>query len=446
MELRRKIYEKLLEWKNVSRGRTALMVDGARRVGKSHIAEAFARREYRSHLMIDFNHPRPGAVEAITQESNDLDFMFAKLAALYDVRLHRRESLVVFDEVQLCPQARALVKYLVADGRYDYLETGSLISLKANIADIVLPSEEEHLEMFPLDFEEFLRALGNETAWETMRAAFETGKPLGQALNRQYMNLFRQYMLVGGMPTAVLAYVQEKDFAAADRAKRAILALYRNDIARYAKGYETRVRQVFDEIPGQLSKKEKKYKLSSISKSARMREYEDAFVWLNDAMITNPCFNSTDPNAGLALNLDVTTHKLYMGDTGLLVTLAFWNDGYSGNDLYKAVLADRLDVNEGMLTENAVAQAFRAHGRRLFFYSRGGERSGDRMEIDFLIRRGKKICPVEVKSSAFKHHSSLDKFMKKFSGRLGESFILYPGDIMRREGVLHLPLYMAPLL
>ena len=177
-----------------------------------------------------------------------------------------------------------------------------------------------------------------------------------------------------------------------------------------------------------------------------MRDYEDAFVWLNDAMVTNPCFNSTDPSAGLALNLDVTTHKLYMGDTGLLVTLAFWNDGYSGNDLYKAILADRLDVNEGMLTENAVAQAFRARGRRLFFYSRGGERSGDRMEIDFLIRRGNKICPVEVKSAAFKHHSSLDKFMKKFSGRLGEPFILYPGDVMRREGVTHLPLYMAPLL
>ena len=322
MELKRKLYDRLVEWKNTSQGRTALMVDGARRVGKSYLAEAFAKREYRSYLLIDFNRPRPGAVQAIVDESNDLDFMFAKLSALYDVRLYQRESLVIFDEVQLCPRARALIKYLVADGRYDYLETGSLISLKANVQDIVIPSEEEHVEMFPLDFEEFLWAIGNETAYGFMRTALETMKPLGQALNGKFMNLFRQYMLVGGMPAAVLAYVAEKNFAAADKVKRAILTLYRNDIAKYAKGYEVRVRQVFDEIPGQLSKKEKKYQLSSISKAARMREYEDAFVWLNDAMITNPCFNSTDPNVGLSLNLDVTTHKLYMGDTGLLVTHA----------------------------------------------------------------------------------------------------------------------------
>lgn len=446
MELKRKLYDRLVEWKNTSRGRTALMVDGARRVGKSYIAEAFAKREYRSYLLIDFNRPRPGAIQAIVDESNDLDFMFAKLSALYDVRLYQRESLVIFDEVQLCPRARALIKYLVADGRYDYLETGSLISLKANVQDIVIPSEEEHVEMFPLDFEEFLWAIGNETAYGVMRTAFETMKPLGQALNGKFMNLFRQYMLVGGMPAAVLAYVAEKSFAAADKVKRAILTLYRNDIAKYAKGYEVRVRQVFDEIPGQLSKKEKKYQLSSISKAARMREYEDAFVWLNDAMITNPCFNSTDPNVGLSLNLDVTTHKLYMGDTGLLVTHAFWNDKFSDNTLYKAILAGRLNVNEGMLAENIVAQSLRANGRRLFFYSCGGKTSGDRMEIDFLIRRDKKICPVEVKSSTFKRHTSLDKFMKKFSRRIGESFILYQGDVMRREGVIHLPLYMAGLL
>ena len=422
------------------------MVDGARRVGKSYIAELFAKHEYRSYLMIDFNRPRPGAVQAITEESNDLDFMFAKLAVLYDVKLYPRESLVIFDEVQLCPQARALIKYLVADGRYDYLETGSLISLRSNVQNIVIPSEEEHLEMHPLDFEEFLWAVGNETAYEFMRTAYESMKPLGQVLNRKFFNLFRQYMLVGGMPTSVLAYIEEKDFSAADKVKRGILTLYRNDIAKYAKGYETRVRQIFDEIPGQLSKKEKKYRLSAISKSARMREYEDAFVWLNDAMITNPCFNSTDPNVGLSLNLDVTTHKLYMGDTGLLVTHAFWNDGYSENVLYKAILSDRLNVNEGMLTENIVAQLFRSNGRKLFFYSCGGERSGDRMEVDFLIRRGKKICPVEVKSSVFKRHSSLDKFMRKYSGRLGDAFILYSGDVMRRDGVVHLPLYMASFL
>ena len=446
MEFKRKIYEKLLEWKRSSAGRSALMVDGARRVGKSFIVEAFARREYRSFLLIDFNRPRPGVVEAITEESNDLDFMFAKLSALYDVKLHRRESLVIFDEVQLCPRARALVKYLVADGRYDYVETGSLISLKANVEGIVVPSEEEHLEMFPMDFEEFLWALGNDTAYGFMRAAFETGKPIGQALNRKFMNLFRQYILVGGMPAAVASYVERHDFAEADKVKRGILTLYRNDIAKYARGYEMRVKQIFDEIPGQLSRKEKKFRLSSISKSARTREYEDAFVWLNDAMITNPCFNSTDPNVGLAMNLDTTTHKLYMGDTGLLVTHSFWSDGYAENTLYKAILADRLSVNEGMLAENVVAQTFRAQGRKLFFHSRNGDEADDRMEIDFLIRRDRKICPVEVKSSMFKRHSSLDKFMRKFRGRIGRPFILYQGDFMERDGVLHLPLYMASFL
>ncbi len=446
MELKRKIYGKLVDWKRTSSGRTALMVDGARRVGKSFIVEAFAKREYRSYLLIDFNRPRPGAVEAITEESNDLDFMFAKLAAIYDVQLHRRESLVIFDEVQLCPKARALVKYLVADGRYDYVETGSLISLKANVEGIVIPSEEEHLEMFPLDFEEFLWALGNDTAYAFMKSAFESGRPVGQALNRKFMNLFRQYMLVGGMPAAVLAYTERRDFAEADKVKRGILTLYRNDIAKFARGYEMRVKQIFDEIPGQLARKEKKFRLSSISKSARSREYEDAFVWLNDAMITNPCFNSTDPNVGLSMNLDTTTHKLYMGDTGLLVTHSFWSDGYTDNTLYKAILADRLSVNEGMLTENVVAQIFRASGRKLFFHSRTGDICDDRMEIDFLIRRDRKICPVEVKSSSFKRHSSLDKFMRKFKGRIGEPVILYQGDIMNRDGVLHLPLYLAIFL
>ena len=446
MHFKRKIYDTLKTWKAESCGKTAAMIDGARRVGKSFIVEEFAKNEYRSYLLIDFNRPRPGAIETLIEESNDLDYMFAKLAAIYDVTLHKRESVIIFDEVQLCPRARALIKYLVADGRYDYIETGSLISLKSNIADIVIPSEEEHFEMFPLDFEEFLWAIGNDTAYAAMRAAYESLRPLGQALNRKFMNLFRQYLLVGGMPAAVQAYVTENSFAAADKIKRNILTLYRNDIAKHAKGYEVRVRQIFDEIPAQLSKKEKKYRLSSISKSARAREYEDAFVWLNEAMITNPCFNSTDPNVGLGLNMDVTTHKLYMEDTGLLVTHAFWNETFTGNLLYKAILADKIDVNDGMLTENVVAQIFRAKGKKLFFYSRYAEESAKRIEIDFLIRKDKKISPVEVKSSAFKRHSSLDKFIKKFSNRLATPYLLYSGDIQNRDGVQHLPLYMANFL
>ena len=446
MHFKRKMYDTLKKWKVESNGKTAAMIDGARRVGKSYIAEEFAKREYKSHLIIDFNRPRPGTIDTLTDDSNDFGVMFAKLAAIYDVTLYRRDSVIIFDEVQLFPPARALIKYLVADGRYDYIETGSLISLKSNVADIVIPSEEEHFEMYPRDFEEFLWAIGNDTAYGTMASAYESLHPLGQALNRKFMNLFRQYLLVGGMPAAVQAYIGENSFAAADKVKRNILTLYRNDIAKYAKGYETRVRQIFDEIPAQLSKKEKKYRLSSISKSARTREYEDAFVWLNEAMITNPCFNSTDPNVGLGLNMDVTTHKLYMGDTGLLVTHAFWNEPFTGNLLYKAILADKIDVNEGMLTENVVAQIFRSRGKKLFFYSRYAEKSEEKMEIDFLIRRDKKISPVEVKSSTFKRHSSLDKFMTKFSSRLSTPYLLYPGDLQFRDGVQHLPLYMANFL
>lgn len=445
--LKRKIYDKLLSWKHNSNGKTALLIDGARRVGKSYIAELFAQQEYKSHIIIDFGNAPKEIIDLFENESSDLDLFFAKLGAYYSTMLQKRNSLLVFDEVQQCPRARQLIKYLVADGRYDYLETGSLIRLKKNTENIIIPSEEEHIEMFPMDFEEFLWAMGDEATVPLIRNCFETKKPLGQALHRKIMNDFRQYMLVGGMPQSVLAYIDGKNFQAADEAKRGILRLYRDDVSKFASGYEEKVYAVFDGIPGQLSRKEKKYRLSSINKNARFRAYEDSFIWLNESMVINTCFNSTDPNVGLALSADNATMKCYMADTGLLVTLAFMDQAFTDNELYKAILFDRLDINEGMIVENIVAQMLRSNGHKLYFYSRNdNEHRENHMEIDFLITREKKISPIEVKSENYRSHSSLDKFRKKFSRKLGASYILYPKDVMMKDEIWHLPLYMAMFL
>ena len=445
--LRRKIYDELVRWKESSNGKTALMIDGARRVGKSFIAEKFAKAEYRSYILIDFGQAPKDVIDLFINDSADLDLFFAKLSAFYATVLHRRESLIIFDEAQQYPRARQLIKYLVADGRYDYLETGSLIRLKKNVQDIIIPSEEDHIEMFPLDFEEFLWAMGDEATYPLIRQCFEAKKPLGAALHRKIMNDFRQYILVGGMPQAVLAYLNGKDFEAADAAKRRILKLYREDVAKFAEGYEDKVFAVFDGIPGQLSRKEKKYRLSSLGKQARFRTYEDSFVWLNEAMVVNTCFNATDPHVGLALSADNATQKCYMADTGLLVTHAFQDGKYTDNELYRAILFDKLDINEGMLMENIVAQMFRLRRPRLYFYSRSDNRHRENnMKIDFLIAEGKKIAPVEVKSSSYRYHSSLDKFRKRFPSVIGNSYILYTKDVMLKDGIIHLPLYMAELL
>lgn len=445
--LKRKIYEKLLEWKEKSEGKTAILIDGARRVGKSYICREFAKREYKSSIIIDFANVPKDISDLFEKESYDLDLFFVKLSAFYGVRLEQRKSLIVFDEVQLFPKARQLIKYLVEDGRYDYIETGSLLSIKRNVQDIVLPSEEVHVNLFPLDFEEFLWAMGEETGMELIHKCFENKIPLGQSLHRKMLNLFRQYMLVGGMPQAVVEYRESKDFARIDEVKKNILTLYRNDIAKFAGNYQNKVLAIFDEIPSQLMKKEKKYVLSAISKNARLREYEDAFMWLEDAMITSTCFNATEPGVGLTMAGDFSTRKSYMADTGLLVTHSFYNGAYLDNDLYKAILFDRLNINEGMLMENVVAQMLRAAGHRLFFYSRNDATNRkNRMEIDFLINSGKKTCPIEVKSSGYRKHSSLDKFRSKFKQNVGQPYILYQKDVMEKEGVWHLPIYMGGLL
>ncbi|MDR2698342.1 MAG: AAA family ATPase [Candidatus Methanoplasma sp.] len=444
MHLRRKAYDALLEWKERSRGRTAILIDGARRVGKSYLAEEFGKKEYRSFITINFAHTTPTIKDIFENDLMDLDLFFSKLSVLNGVVLYKRESLIIFDEVQRFPKARELIKFLVADGRYDFIETGSLISIKHNNQEIVIPSEEEHLYLHPLDFEEFLWALGDETTAPFIRDRFEKLEPLGNAVHRKIMNSFRQYVLVGGLPQVVAAYAESKDFAAADRAKKMILNLYRQDISKFAKGYEMKVTAVFDQIPAQLSKKEKKFNITSLSKDSRTRTYEDSFMWLADGMVINQCFNATDPTVGLSMYLDSSSQKCYMADTGLLVTHALSDNDYTDNYFYRSVLLDKLNINEGMLMENVAAQMLRARGHRLFFYSRSNnaDRAND-IEIDFLIKRSNKICPVEVKSSSYVRHSSLDKFIGKFGGRIGQPYILHTKDLSLRDNMVCIPLYMA---
>jgi predicted AAA+ superfamily ATPase len=447
MILKRKVYNELLEWKNKYNGTRAVLVNGARRVGKSFICEKNKKNEYKSMLSINFTYLPTVVREAFENDKTDLELFFFFFVIHYNVKLYPRESLILFDEVQAFPIARQMIKQLVADGRYDYIETGSLISIKENVDDILIPSEEKEIEMHPLDFEEFLWAMGNDTIIDFLRESFIKLRPLGQAVHRTAMNYFRQYMLVGGMPQSVLAYIKDKNFNLSDEEKRDILRTYRNDIAKYARGYKGKVTAIFYSLPGQLTKKEKKYKLSSVIVNARLRDYENAFMWLSDGMITNPCFNATDPNVGLALSFDHSTHKLYMSDTGLLVTHTFRNKPFRQNEFYRAVLFDKLSINEGMITENIVAQMLRFNNHQLFFYSRQDSKNRkNTMEIDFLIDVENKICPVEVKSSAYKAHSSLDKFKTKFKRSIGNSYVLYPKDIMIKDEVIHLPLYMAMFL
>lgn len=445
--LKRRIYDDLLKWKKTSNGTTALMVEGARRVGKSFLCEHFAKNEYKSHIVIDFGSAPKDILELFLNDSSNLDLFFTKLSAFYSKTLYKRESVIVFDEIQQFPYARQLIKYLVADGRYDFLETGSLIRLKKNVQDIIIPSEEECIEMFPLDFEEFLWALNDNTTIPFIRQCFDTMMPLGQALHKKVMNDFRQYILVGGMPQAVREYLKTKDFEAVDAVKRRILKLYRDDVSKFAAGYEDKVFAVFDGIPGQLAKKEKKYQLSSISKQARFRNYEDSFIWLSEAMVVNTCYNATDPSIGLALSAEHATQKCYMADTGLLVTHVFMDRRYTENELYKAILFGNLSINEGMIMENIAAQMLRRNGHKLYFYSRNDkERRENHMEIDFLITEKKKIAPIEIKSGSYKSHSSLDKYRKKFSSKCANAYILYTKDFMVKDDIVHLPIYMAMFL
>ena len=439
--MKRKIYDELINWKKEECGRTAMLIDGARRVGKSYIAEEFAKNEYKSYILIDFNKAPKDIADLFTNYLNDLDMLFMYLSNFYNVKLYERETIFILDEVQLCPKARAAIKYLVADGRYDYLETGSLMTIKTNVKDILIPSEERHIKMYPLDFEEFLWALDSEALMNQIKNCFENKKSMGQAFHRKAMDYFRQYLIVGGMPQAVVEYVSSNDFDRVDRVKRDILELYRADIIKHAEGYEMKVEQIFDDIPAQLQKHDKKFKLSSLKKEARFRDYEDAMFWLSDAMIVNMCYNSTAPSIGLKLNMDRLTLKCYMADTGLLISHAFDENSIVSEEIYKKLLFDKLEVNKGMIVENIVAQMLIAGGHKLYFYANASRNDvTSRMEIDFLIAKNKignrhNISPIEVKSSK-----------NKFTQQLHVAYVLHASDFKEEDGIIYLPLYMTPLL
>ena len=456
--MKRKIYDKLLEWKRNHKGDTALLIEGARRIGKSYIIEEFARKEYVSYILIDFSKVNPQVMEFFNLYMDDLDMLFMNLELYFRRKLTPRQtkdeearSLIIFDEVQFCPRARAAIKHLVADRRYDYIETGSLISIKKNVKDIMLPSEEHAIEMFPMDFEEFLWAMGDEMLMPYIRMQFDKRLPM-EGFHRRAMDYFRQYLIVGGMPQAVSKYVETLDFEKVDEVKRDILALYRNDIRKYADNQETKVAAIFEEIPGQLQKHEKKFVLSDLQSEARMRDYSQAFFWLSDAKIINCCYSSTDPNIGLKLNEKRTTLKCYMADTGLLVSHAFDERGIVSADLYRKLMFDKLEVNKGMLVENIVAQMLRAAGHKLYFFSNSSRISADdRMEIDFLIAKpvttGRhNISPIEVKSGQRYTLNSLRKCITKYGSQLSTPYVLHDKDVKIDDGIVYLPLYMTPLL
>lgn len=449
--MKRKIYSRLLEWKRKDADKTALLIDGARRTGKSFIVEEFAKNEYESYCLIDFSKPLKRIRELFTLYLDDLDTFFLYLQQRMNVRLVKGKSLVIFDEVQLFPQARAAIKHLVADGRFHYIETGSLISPRKNVRNILIPSEERHFLMYPMDFEEFLWALGKETIVPLMRDCFENRRPLGDVSHRQIMDLFRQYLVVGGMPQAVEAFAVARDLETVDARKRDILALYRADIRKYAGRLVDKIELMFDDIPVQLARHEKKVRLSSLEEGARMRSWEDTFLWLRESMMATIAYNATEPTVGLKAAADRATIKCYMADTGLLLSHTFDETALASGEIHRRLLFGDISINEGMLAENVVAQMLTASGHKLYFYSRGRDGSDGPIEIDFLATRPtlgdrKNTYAIEVKSGRSTKHVSLQRFRTKFKGAIGGSFLLHTKDLKVENGIVYLPLYMAMFL
>lgn len=449
--MKRKIYNKLLQWKEQWHGTTALLIDGARRIGKSWIAEEFGKNEYKSYILLDFNNIKTDIIELFERHLTDLDTFFMQLSLFTGVKLYPRKSLIIFDEVQMYPKARAAIKYLVKDGRYDYIETGSLVSINYNVKNIVIPSEEVRLNMYPMDFEEFMWAIGENMLFDYVKECFSKKSPLGQGLHRKVMDNLRAYVLVGGMPQAVLSFVKNKDMREVDAIKRNILALYRNDISKYAGKTAPNVTRVFDNLPGLLQQHEKRFRPSKIKAGARMKDFTEAMFWLDESRVVNFCYNTTEPSVGLALNKDESKVKLYMADTGLLVSMAFETGELEQGGIYEKILRGKLEFNKGMLIENLVSQLLRSSGHPLYFYSHYSTEAEDRMEIDFLIRKEKvtskhNICPIEVKSTNRYNLVSLGKYCKKFGNYLTTPVVLYTGDVDSKDNVNYIPLYMAGLL
>ena len=450
--MKRKIYNELLKWKLEKKGKTAILIDGARRVGKSYIAEQFARENYKSYILIDFSKANKEVKDLFENYVDNLDYLFTYLSSYYSTKLYNRESIFIFDEVQFCPKARGAIKHLVADGRYDYIETGSLISIKKNVKDILIPSEEHQIKMYPMDFEEFMWAMGNDTLMDFIKNCYKNKTPLNQAMHRKAMDYFKEYLIVGGMPQAVKVYSETRDFEQVDETKRDILKLYREDIRKFADEVSLKVEKIFDGIPTQLQKHEKKFNLASLDVNARYREYYGAFYWLADAGLVNIAYNTTEPNIGLKLTMEESSFKCYMFDTGLLISMAFDEKGLVDKEIYKKILFDKLSFNEGMILENIVSQMLVVGKRNLYFYSRSDRKdSSNKMEIDFLIAKNKitskhNITPIEVKSGKNYTYSSLNKFQNKFKDNLNKPIIIHPNDLKEENGILFLPVYMTELL
>lgn len=452
MIFKRKIYEKLVSWKANTKGTKALFIEGARRIGKSTIVEEFADREYKSYILIDFNDASEVVKDAFLNYLQDLDTFFMILSTEYKTTLYPRESLLIFDEIQQFPKARQSIKKLVKDGRFDYIETGSLVSIKENVQGITIPSEERKIKMYPMDFEEFCWAIGEEGIADYIRKCFEEKIPLAEKLHNKSMLLYRQYLVVGGMPQSIVAYLEyNRSFQRADEEKRDILALYRDDIMKIEAKYQSRVLSIFDQIPAFLSRHEKRVVLSDIEGSASFPKFHDTFFWLDNSMIANECFNCADPNVGLSLNEDRTYLKCYMSDTGLLVSHAFTEAEIEEEDLYRQLILGRLSVNEGMIFENAVMQALVCNGYRPFFYTNYNvEKHRNDIEIDFLISNKSKtrykIYPIEVKSSEKYSITSLKRFMEKFSDRIGQAYVIDTKNLREKENIIYIPAYMTMCL
>ncbi|NLL95412.1 MAG: ATP-binding protein [Thermoplasmatales archaeon] len=442
---KRKIYERLLEWKRRSNGTSALLVEGARRVGKSTVVEEFGKREYASYILIDFMRPKPGTLEIFESYGHDIGLLTSNLAILYGVTLKTRESLFIFDEVQKYPRARELIKYFVKDGRYDYLETGSLISIRENVKDIQIPSEEEAIQLNPMDFEEWLWANGDEGTMDRIRWHYENREPLGQTMHRVIMDKFRLYMITGGMPGSVSAFLANRQITDSESVKRQILRLYSEDMHKNRKN-SLALTAIFDTIPGRLSARNKVFRPGTVSNGTLTADYEEAFDWLSESKIVSICVSNTDPGPAMNLHNDPGRFKVYLLDTGLLITLAF-DVGAVDESVFVNLAKSKLGINEGMLFENMVAQALVSSGHRLYFHEFYRNGNGKNLyEVDFVLVKGNKIVPVEAKSSISSRHASLDAFMGKYGMRISEAIVVHQKDLRVDGKITYLPIYMAALL
>ena len=450
MVFKRKVYDKLLEWKKLSAGASAVLLEGARRIGKSTIVEEFAKNEYDDYMILDFARENKDVRNNFIENMDDLDSFFRNLFLLKGKSLNGKNCVIIFDEVQLFPYARQAIKYLVADGRYEYIETGSLISIRKNVKDILIPSEEYRIKMYPMDFEEYLWALNDTVTIPAITEAFQKRRALGDAIHRKIMKTFRTYMVVGGMPQAVEALVSGKTFAQIDFVKRNILSLYEEDLSKYDNENREKASVIYKTLPEQLENKNSHFKFSLLDKNARYQNYVDAVSFIAESMIGNECINVTKPEVSLELFADRSNFKLYMGDTGLLVTQVMKNRDDSDEDLYKSLIVGNLGINQGMILENMVAQMLRASGYDLYFheylYRPEGSSREKKYEIDFMTVKKKKICPIEVKSSGYTSHKSFDYLIRKYQLKMEDRYIIYTKDLKYQDGILYLPIYMTMLI